>query len=380
DKGQAVFDSAGRPLYIDGVVFDITDHKVVEDSAARAHRELEESESKLRSLIANIPGAVYRSLCDPDWTPVFVSDAFVDIFGHPVAEFIGGRRKLASLIHPDDRDEVERQVRSALARRMPFGAEYRVLHRDGSVRWVHEKCRGVYDAYGDPLYLDGSIFDITERKTAEAELLSTKERAESANRAKSEFLAVMSHELRTPLNAIIGFSDIICDQLYGPMGNPRYEAYAKDINASGVHLLALINDILDLSKAEAGKVELLEEPVDIADVVEGSLNLVATKAQQGGVALISAVAPGLPPLRADERKLRQILLNLIANAVKFTPEGGCVRISAGIAASGLRIAVSDTGIGMAEDDIPRAMTPFGQIDNVLTRNQAGTGLGLPLTK
>ncbi len=380
DKGQAVFDPSGKPLYIDGVVFDVTDLKAAETAVTLANKELAESEAKLRSLIANIPGAIYRCLPDENWTPVFISDAFTDIFGYPIADYTSGTRRLTDLIHPDDLERGTTAVRAALAQRKPFTTEHRIIRRDGAVRWVQERCQGVYDADGRAIYLDGAIFDITEHKEAEAELLRTKERAESANRAKSEFLAVMSHELRTPLNAIIGFSEVICDRLYGPMGNIRYEDYAKDINASGVHLLALINDILDLSKAEAGKVELIEEPVDIADLVEGSLNLVATKAQQGSVALISAVAPGLPPLRADERKLRQILLNLISNAVKFTPEGGCVRISAGIAAGGLRIAVSDTGIGMAEDDIPRAMMPFGQIDNVLTRNQAGTGLGLPLTK
>ena len=223
--------------------------------------------------------------------------------------------------------------------------------------------------------------DLTERKHAEDALREAKDQAETASRTKSEFLANMSHELRTPLNAVIGFSEIIHQQIFGEIGEARYVDYAKDIHASGSHLLQVINDILDISKAEAGKVELRETPIDLARALAACAKIVAPRAEAGEVRVEIDVPEDAPQLLADEQRFRQIALNLLSNAVKFTPPGG--RVSAGCAReeSGFfRLSIVDTGIGMREQDIPRALEPFGQIDSALARRFEGTGLGLPLTK
>ena len=224
------------------------------------------------------------------------------------------------------------------------------------------------------------LIDITERNRGEQALRETKEAAELANRTKSEFLANMSHELRTPLNAVIGFSELILSEMLGPLGNDRYREYIHDIRQSGTHLLGLINDILDLSKIEAGKVELEEETFDPAEAIAATLRIIRERAQQRHIAL---AAPRIEPstkLRADERKVKQILLNLLSNAVKFTPEGGSVTVSGEWRSDGLVIAVSDTGIGIAPEDVPLALEPFRQISSAHNRSYEGTGLGLPLTK
>lgn len=206
-----------------------------------------------------------------------------------------------------------------------------------------------------------------------------KEAAEAANRAKSNFLANMSHELRTPLNAIIGFSDMIARELFGAV-NDRYRRYADDILQSGTHLLGLINEMLDMAKLEAGRVELREEEINLAGAIEDCIRLIAPQAERSDVRLSRSLPGNLPVIRADNRRIRQIILNLLSNAVKFTPPNGDVQVSASHASSGLSIAIRDNGIGMAPEDIPRALEAFGQIDSRLSRQHEGAGLGLPLAK
>jgi two-component system cell cycle sensor histidine kinase PleC len=204
--------------------------------------------------------------------------------------------------------------------------------------------------------------------------------AEEASRAKSTFLATISHELRTPLNAIIGFSEILKSQMFGPLGSARYSGYVDDIHGSGVHLLSLVNDLLDLAKAEAGKHELHEDSLDVGEIAGTCRRLMAERAYDAGVRLevVDRLASHL--FRGDERKMRQIILNLLSNAVKFTPTGGFVTVDVGLSEDGgLQVAVRDTGIGMAADDIVKALEPFGQVSDVMTRETGGTGLGLPLT-
>jgi len=213
------------------------------------------------------------------------------------------------------------------------------------------------------------------------QLRVARDEAETANRAKSEFLASMSHELRTPLNAIIGFSEMMKIETLGPVGNPQYRGYASDIYQAGSHLLALINDILDLSKVESGADELHEDAISVPDLVESVMGLVRHRAHNGEVELKLEVRDDLPVLMADERKLKQILVNLVSNAVKFTEAEGTVTLKAWCRPeSGFVFQVVDTGIGMAPQDIPKALSQFGQIDSDLNRKYEGTGLGLPLAK
>ena len=213
------------------------------------------------------------------------------------------------------------------------------------------------------------------------ELRTARDSAETASRAKSAFLANISHELRTPLNAINGFSQIMKDQMFGPLGNARYIQYAGLIHESGRHLLQLIEDILDLSKIESGSVELQESTFGAAAAVEVSVGLLIERARRDGVQLYTRIAPDLPDLHADERRFRQIALNLVANAVKFTPEGGTVVVSAGQDGDGAFVlTVGDTGVGIAAEDMARIMAPFVQGGESGDRNLEGAGLGLPLVK
>jgi signal transduction histidine kinase len=212
-------------------------------------------------------------------------------------------------------------------------------------------------------------------------LARARDEAEAAARSKSEFLANMSHELRTPLNAIIGFSEIIKNQLMGPIGTPRYLDYINDIHRGATHLLEIINEILEYSRVEAGQLRLQERPVDLKSVMRACVRLMTERAEKAGVTLTVEFARDLPIVNADERLLSQIIINLLSNAVKFTPKGGEATIRAACGEDGgLTIQVSDTGIGIAEKDLGRVMERFGQADSSLGRRFEGTGLGLPLVK
>jgi signal transduction histidine kinase len=220
--------------------------------------------------------------------------------------------------------------------------------------------------------------ELERRRALELRLRIAAEQAEMASRAKSDFLANMSHELRTPLNGILGFSEALADGHFGAL-TPRQRGYIRDIHDSGVHLLKIINDILDMSKLDAGRMTLNEEIVDVAGIAESCLRLVRHRTDAAGIVLSVEAPMSLPKLRADELRLRQIVLNLVSNAVKFTPANGRVSLRMEYGQDGaFLLKVSDTGIGMREADIAIALTPFAQVENFLTRKHEGTGLGLPI--
>ncbi len=259
--------------------------------------------------------------------------------------------------------------------------QQRVETPSGAERWLSTTKVPIMDSGGQVVGLAGVVRDITADKQAEVNLGTAKKQAELSNRAKSEFIANMSHELRTPLNAIIGFSEIIRQQSMGPLGTPVYREYADDINEAGTHLLAIINDILDLSKIESGNDELINEQTDVADLVHSVTRLLAGRAAEGGVNIVTSVPANLPMLSADRRKLKQVLANMLSNAVKFTERGG--RVELRVWCEDQRdyfLQVSDSGIGMAPEHIPVALAQFGQVDSRLARQHEGTGLGLPLSK
>ncbi|MBM3547889.1 MAG: hypothetical protein FJX54_13140 [Alphaproteobacteria bacterium] len=220
----------------------------------------------------------------------------------------------------------------------------------------------------------------TELALLNAQLNEAKQRAEEANRSKTEFLARVSHELRTPLNAIIGFSEVMSNGMFGAIEPPRYANYIRDILISGRHLLDLVNDVLDLSKVEAGKMTLRESDIDLAHMVEQVMRLIEKTAAEKQLSLVVDLAPDLGRLYADQRAVRQMLLNLLSNAIKFTLPGGRVKVSIRLEEGRLEIAVEDTGIGIAEENLAACFRAFDQVDNVLTRRFEGSGLGLAITK
>jgi signal transduction histidine kinase len=223
--------------------------------------------------------------------------------------------------------------------------------------------------------------DITEIKVWERRLMQARSQAETANRSKSDFLANMSHELRTPLNAIIGFSEIISRELFGPIGNQKYREYMTDIHRSSLHLLSIINDVLDMSKIEAGKLELSREGLNITDVVTEVIRMMHERAASRRIELIAQLSIGEVRVWADERAMKQVFLNLLSNAIKFSREAGKVyiRVAADLPSAAV-VEFEDHGIGMNEQEQERALQPFGQAHSATTRNYGGTGLGLPITK
>ena len=365
----------GKPALL-GVVRDLTEHKRAEDW-------LRQSEERYRRLVELSPDSIYVHQAG---RIVFVNSAGVRLFGARSPEDLIGRDSL-DLIHPADHAQVRERQKIVLSGGATPMLEQRRRRLDGSEFW------GATTAI--PLTWQGEhaalvvIRDISDQKHAQQSLENAKDAAEFANRTKSEFLANMSHELRTPLNAVIGFSEIMKNQMFGAIGHGNYLEYVSDIHESGIHLLRVINDLLDLSKVEAGRLTPSFTSVDVAQAVSASLRVVRGRADECDVSITVNIADDLPAIRADERMVRQILMNLLSNAVKFTSEGGKVRIRARMKSGagpdcgpedGLEISVTDTGIGIAREDMETALAPFGQVESTLTRRFDGTGLGLPLTR
>lgn len=291
-------------------------------------------------------------------------------------------------IHPEDRPEHDALLAQVFETPgLTWCCEYRFLSDDGRYRWVLDRGAQARDATGRVTRIAGSLGDITDRREAEAalrtaysQLEDAKVRAEAANRAKSEFLANMNHELRTPLNAVLGFGQILRDEQMGRHAIPSYRDYAADICNSASHLHDIINDLLDLAKIEAGRLELMLEPLDPTEVAKTSLRLMTPRSTEAGVALQLDIADDLPPIVADHQRIKQVLVNLLSNAVKFSPAETTTRVVLSGEQGNAVLRVIDGGIGMAQDEIALALEPFQQLDRGRARRQGGTGLGLPLSR
>ncbi len=339
--------------------------------------ELAASQEHVMAAISHAPAAF--SFRDSEGRYRYVNKRFEAWYGVSAIE---ARGRTANQVLPRQRAEACVALdREALdAGRMVARAQT-VPFPDGTDHLVLIAKFPVSDSEGRLVGLGEIGTDLTSTMESEATLLVAKAEAELASRAKSEFLANMSHQLRSPLDAIIGFSELIEGEALGPVGAAQYLDYAREIGGSGRQLLKHINDMLDLSRIEAGKVALCEEDIDVAEAIRSALLLAGGRAYQGGVALEQDTPENLPRLRADERMLKQILVDLLSNAVKFTPAGGTVRAGARIGQGDAFVLwVSDTGIGMSLENIPKAMVRPGLIGNDVGRKFEGAGLGLPLTK
>jgi len=368
-QGEVAIGENGRVVAVLGVCYDVTQQVKAEqarEQAQRMYRLMTEEASDIILLYDKAGGVA------------FASQALERLLGRTVKDIEYGR--FLELVHPDDRAEAQR-VAVRPARGRTNTATYRVLHADGSYLWMEATTRAIYDETTNEFrHLVVVARDVNSRKQQELETEAARERAEAANKAKSRFLANMSHELRTPLNAIIGFTDLMRQRTFGALGNPRYEEYATLIYDSGQLLLDLISDMLDMAKIEAGKLELNVERVDLSGTVEDSVRLVTDRAENNGLE-ISVSLPEKPVLFvADRRAVKQVLLNLLTNAIKFTPAGGHVDVIVRENDGRVTLSVRDTGIGIPAHELPRLGRPFEQVCGDPMLAKSGTGLGLALVR
>ena len=370
ESGSTPFTWNGEPALL-VLTRDISPRKEAEAEAAKAQNYLHDA-------IEGMSGGIV--LWDKDDRLVLCNSNYRDSFPEVAPQLVPGAR-FENIIRAIYKFNVvagdvpeEELIRERIRRHRNPGEPVDRVLKDG--RWMRIQDRRTAD--GGTVVLRT---DITELKRSQMEAQAAREEAELANRAKSDFLANMSHELRTPLNAIIGFSELMRSELFGKLANARYREYLGDIQQSGLHLLQIIDDILDLSKIEAGKADIADEVFDLATAIERCLRLVADRAEAHNIDIAVRIDDDIPHLRADQRKIKQILLNLLSNAVKFTASRGRVTVAATRNEyGGITMSVTDTGNGMTAAEIEVALTPFGQIDSALNRSNSGTGLGLPLVK
>ena len=359
-----------RNMRIVGTITDIEERR-------RAEKALGEAEKKYRAIVENAAGGIYQVT--------------------PEGQFLSANPAMAGILGYDSTEQMLREIKNAHTslyvnsrERMQFiqkleslgtvkNFEAQIAKKDSSRIWISESARAVKDDDGNVLYFEGSIENITKRKEVELKLREAKIQSDLASRAKSEFLANMSHELRTPLNAIIGFSEIIRNEVLGPVANTQYKEYVRDIYDSGKRLLMIINEILDVSRIETGQRQLNEGVVDMEKVFASCIQFMQPKADAAGLSIVNLTAGHLPQVIGEELAIKQIFLNLLSNAVKYTAEGGRITLSHELDREGqLRISVTDTGVGLDEAEIEKALSPFGQIETSFNRAGSGAGLGLTL--
>ena len=372
ETATPVRDEAGRLLYFIGTSIDITE-------LVRLQEALEETTGNYRDIYENANIGIYRS--SPEGKQLRANPALVRLNGYETeADQLAGVNDIATewYVDPERREEFKRLMERD-GRVSSFESEI-YTHRSRRRIWISENAWVARDARGNVLYYEGTVQDITERKLAEKALEDARRAAEESSRAKSEFLANMSHELRTPLNAVIGFSDIMLREMFGAIGSERYRGYLRDINESAHLLLHLIEDILDMSRSEAGKLVLQEDVVELADIVADCIRLITVRAERDTIHIVDDTGFTESRLLCDAARMRQVVLNLLSNAVKFTGTGGRVQVSIDTAPDGsLQLSIRDNGCGIAAEDLARAFEPFVQLGRQ-PGTREGTGLGLPLTR
>lgn len=342
----------------------------------RAEKALGDAEKKYRTIVENAAGGIYQ--LTPEGVYLSANPAMARILGYEKSEDL-----LRSVKNANETIYRDRHARNVFIGTLEAAGQAvnhisEMIRADGESIWVNENARTVRDDQGNVLYFEGSIEDVTDRKRSEQEMEKARIESDLSNRAKSEFLANMSHELRTPLNSIIGFSEIITTQAFGPIEKDEYVEYAKNIHDSGKGLLNVINEILDISKIEGSQRELNERVIDLEKVTLSCLELMDGKINDANIEVQNLLEKP-PQIIGDELAMKQIVMNLLSNAVKFTPEEGRISVSCRMNDNGeVHFAISDTGIGMSEEEIEKALSPFAQLDTDLARSGSGTGLGLTL--
>jgi len=368
-QGEVALGPDGRVISVIGVCYDVTLQVKAEEAREKAqamYRLMTEEASDI-ILLYDVEGRI-----------LFASGALERILGHSAHAIEQGR--FLDLVHLDDVEEAKR-IRERPEPGQTLTTTCRMKHAAGHFVWIEVTTRAIYDSEtGAYRNLVSVSRDVTRRREQELETEAARERAEAANKAKSQFLANMSHELRTPLNAVIGFTDLMRQGMFGSLNNPRYEEYATLIYDSGQLLLDLISDMLDMAKIEAGKLELNFERVDLSGTIEDSVRLLRDRADLNDIEITVTLPPEPIHLMADRRAVKQVLLNLLTNAIKFTPAGGQVDVNVAVNDGRVILSVRDTGIGIPAHELPRLGKPFEQVCGDPMLAKAGTGLGLALVR
>jgi PAS domain S-box-containing protein len=392
-SSSPMLDTDGTIIGIQGIGRDITTEKALLYERKQVEASLAASRQKHYNLIQSIDGIVWEyDMATERFS--FVSDCAKAILGYSLSDWLSQADFWQNCLHSDDLDVALSTRNKAINDHHNYELEYRMITAEGQIVWIYDVSTPLYDNDGCFVAMNGLFINISDRKQSEIELYQTNNRLKSmvdelqqATRLKDDFLATMSHELRTPLNAVLGMSEALQEEVFGSL-NLRQLKSLKTIERSGRHLLELINDILDVSKISAGKLELDISTVNVNALCKSSIAFVKQKALNKQIQLDLHLSPGVSSMVIDERRMRQVLINLLNNAVKFTPSGGRVSLSInlwdqeadGIDTPGVSLAVTDTGIGIDSADYQRVFEPFVQLDSSLNRNFEGTGLGLALTR
>lgn len=365
----------GAELHLEVSAREAADHWLLIVKDITEEVEAKADIAALYKVLETIPVSV--AITDTEGRIEFVNARFGEMTGYPASEAVGHTPSLLKSGRTAD------STYDTLWRTVTRGDQWRgeLLNRrkDGNLFWEYEVITPLRDSRGRVVRFFVIGEDVTHLKKTEERLRAALDAAEEANRVKSNFLASMSHELRTPLNAVIGYSELMSMGIDGPLTD-RYHGYVSDIRRSGEHLLALINNLLDLSKIEAGQMELNEEEAEVPTIVDAAAAMVQERADRAAVRVCKSVAGDLPAVRVDSLRMRQVLINLLTNAIKYSEPGGTVTVTAAADADGLALIVADRGAGIAEEDMERVLKPFGQARSALVREKEGTGLGLPICK